>query len=143
MWNLSFGSFSTGLWSSQPEGRPKVYIDPVTWTTLLGNFHGPRTFSFDGSAHGDAPDNLTHSVYEPLWPLISSLAAILVVDRHWLPEIDARKRPEYICEAFQRLILQFIVSNRYEDFMTCRVGDSLRQLNGWRNLKHCQLLRAS
>jgi hypothetical protein len=61
--------------------------------------------------------------------LISKLAAILVVDRHWL-ESGVRKHPGYTCEAFQRLILQFIISNRDEDFMTCRVNDSLRQVEG-------------
>jgi hypothetical protein len=111
----------------QPEGRPTVYIHAATWTALLGNFK-ERERLVSGFSSGDTPDNLTHSVYEPLWPLIKSLAAILRVDRHWLPENDVRKRPEYICEAFQRLILQFIVSNRDEDFMTCRAGDSLRQL---------------
>jgi hypothetical protein len=62
--------------------------------------------------------------------LISSLAAILVVDSHYLPKSDVRKRPEYICEAFQRLVLQFIISNRDEDFMTCLVHDSLREVKG-------------
>jgi hypothetical protein len=113
----------------QPEGRPTVYIDPDTWTSLLGNFKSrERLVLVLGLSSHDRPDNLTHPVYEPLWPLIRSLAAILRVDRHWLPENDVRKRPEYICEAFQRLILEFIVSNRDEDFMTCRVGDTLRQL---------------
>jgi hypothetical protein len=60
--------------------------------------------------------------------LINSLAAVLVVDGHWLPKSNVRKRPAYICEAFRRLILQFIVSKSSEDFMTCRVSDSLRQV---------------
>jgi hypothetical protein len=33
-----------------------------------------------------------------------------------------------MCEAFQRLILQFLDSKRSEDFMTCRVDNSLRQV---------------
>jgi hypothetical protein len=53
-----------------------------------------------------------------------------VVDSHYLPESDVRKRPEYICEAFQRLILQFLDSNRDKDFMTCRVARSLRRVEG-------------
>ena len=114
---------------AQPEGRPGVYVGMDTWTSLLGDFKA-RERLVVGLSAGDPPNNLTHSVYEPLWPLISSLAAILVVDRHWLPESNVRKCPEYICEAFQRLILEFIVSNHDEDFMTCRVGDSLRQVRG-------------
>ena len=113
---------------AQPEGHPGEYIHAPTWTSLLGDFKD-RERLVSGFSSGDMPNNLTHSVYNPLWPLISSLAAILVVDRHWLPESNVRKRPEYICEVFQRLIVQFIVSNRDKGFMTtCRVGDSLRQV---------------
>ena len=88
-----------------------------------------------GLSSGDLPSNITHSVYKPLWPLISSLAAILVVDNHWLPKSNVRKRPEYICEAFQRLILQFIDSKRNEDFMTFPVGESLRQVQKVANVQ--------
>ena len=112
---------------AQPKGSPGESIDAPTWTSLLGNFEARDLLIF-GLASGKLPDNLTHSVYKPLSSLISSLAAILVIDRRWLPKSNVRKRPEYICEAFQRLILQFIVSNRNEDFMTCRVGKSLRQV---------------
>ena len=111
---------------SQPEGSQKEPISPQIWTDLLGDFED-RDRLVSGLSAGNPPKNLTHSVYKPLWPLISKLAAILVVDRHWLPK-SSRKHEEYICEAFQRLILQFIVSNRDEDFMTRPVGDSLRQV---------------
>ena len=112
---------------AQPEKSPGGYIDLSSWSSMLGDFKA-RERLVSVLKSGDPPDNLTHSVYEPLWPLISSLAAVLVVDRHWLPESSVRKHPGYICEAFQRLILQFIVSKNREDFMTCRVGDSLRQV---------------
>jgi hypothetical protein len=112
---------------TQPEGSRGEDIDLSSWTLLLGNFKEREVF-ISGLSSGGLTDNLTHSLYAPLWPLIRDLAAILVVDRHWLPESDVRKCPEYICEAFQRLILQFILSYRDEDFMTCRVGDSLRQV---------------
>jgi hypothetical protein len=110
------------------EGSPGGYIDPCFWSFLsLG--HPPIRESFILMlSSGRPPVDLTHSVYKPLLPLISNLAAMLVVDRHWLPESDVRKTPEYICEAFQRLILQFIDSNRNEHFMSCPVGESLRQL---------------
>jgi hypothetical protein len=115
---------------AQPEGSPRghidSHIDSSSWSSLLGNFKA-RERLVSGLSSGNPPKNLTHPDYEPLWPLIRELAAILVVDRHWIPESSVRKRPEYICEAFQRLILQFIISRR-EDFMTRRVGDSLRQL---------------
>ena len=113
---------------AQPEGRPGGHISSAIWTSLLETFEA-RHFLVD-RLRSDNPPNLTHSVYKPLWDLISSLAAVLVVDRHWIPESNVRKRPEYMCEAFQRLILEFIISKHDEDFMTCRVGDSLRQVQG-------------
>jgi hypothetical protein len=112
----------------QPEkGPPGRRIHTGYWSLLLGD-HKDRQRLVSALSSGDAPVDLTHSVYKPLWPLITNLAAILLVDRHWLPESDVRKSPEYICEAFQRLILQFIDSNRNEHFMTCPVGDALRQV---------------
>jgi hypothetical protein len=112
----------------QPEkGPPGRRIHTGYWSLLLGD-HKDRQHFVSRLSSGDPPVNLTHLVYEPLWPLISNLAAILGVDRHWLPESDVRKSPEYVCEAFQRLILQFIDSNRIEHFMTCPVGDALRQV---------------
>jgi hypothetical protein len=99
------------------EGPPGGYIHLPSWAYLLGNCKDREHF-VSGLSSGDPPVNLTHLVYEPLWPLISNLAMILVVDRHWLPEPNVQKRPEYICEAFQRLILQFIDSNRNEHFIT-------------------------
>jgi hypothetical protein len=115
----------------QPEGSQKELISLPIWAGLLGNF-ADRDWLVYGLSAGDPPKNLTHSVYKPLWPLISKLAAILVVDRHWLLKLPkySRKHEEYICEAFQRLILQFIVSNRDKDFMTRHVSDSLRQVRG-------------
>jgi hypothetical protein len=72
--------------------------------------------------------NLTHSFYEPLRPLIEDLAAILVNDSHWLPASDPRKDPFYITEAFQRLILNFIIDNRGEEFMDHHVNKTFRKV---------------
>ncbi|KAI0290681.1 hypothetical protein BC826DRAFT_970295 [Russula brevipes] len=116
---------------AQPEKRRGECINSGVWGLMLGDHNTRDGLVISGLlSSGDAPENLTHSVYKPLWPLIKSLAAILVVDNHYLPESDVRKRPEYVCEAFQRLILQFIISNHDKDFMTCRVDRSLRRVQG-------------
>ncbi|KAH9985189.1 hypothetical protein BJV74DRAFT_847300 [Russula compacta] len=112
---------------AQPKGRPAEYINPISWASLLGNYEERDVFIW-ALRLGRVPENLTHSFYKPLSPLITSLAAILFVDKHWLPQSDVRKRPDYIYEAFQRLIIQFIVSNPDKDFMTCRVDNSLRRV---------------
>jgi hypothetical protein len=104
-------------------------INVSYWSLMLGDFMD-RERLVSSLRTGDMPNNLIHLVYKPLWPLIRSLAAILVVDRLWIPEPNVRKDPEYTCEAFQRLILQFIVSKRSEIFMNCPVSDKLRQVQG-------------
>ena len=114
---------------AQPEGCPGEYIDSGSWAWMLKD-SDHRAHLVSALSSGRPLQNLMHSVYEPMWPLISNLAALLVVDRHWIPESSARKRPDYMCEAFQRLILQFVDSKRSENFMTCRVADSLRQVEG-------------
>ena len=58
--------------------------------------------------------------------MIENLAAFLVVDRHWLERSDQRHQPEYINEAFQRLILAFILENRSKEFMNHPVDSKLR-----------------
>jgi hypothetical protein len=111
------------------EGPSGGYIKPSFWSILSQSENPQLREGFVLNLCSGRPlVNLTHLVYVPLLPLISNLAAILVVDRHWLPESDVQKSPEYICKAFQCLILQFINLNHNEDFMTCPVGKSLRQL---------------
>lgn len=73
--------------------------------------------------------NLTHSFYQPLRPLIVDLAAILVNDSHWLPASDPRKDTFYITEAFQRLILNFIIDNSGKEFMDCCVTKTFRKVH--------------
>jgi hypothetical protein len=70
----------------------------------------------------------THSVYQPLQPLLQVLACILNIDRHLVKSSDQRNDPGYINEAFQRLILQFIIEHRTDKFMQHRVESQPRRL---------------
>jgi hypothetical protein len=76
------------------------------------------------------PGLVTHSFYAPLEPLIRDLAGILAVDRHWLPASDPRNNVYYINEAFQRLILKFILDHRGEKFMERGVQKTFRRVKG-------------
>jgi hypothetical protein len=67
-----------------------------------------------------------HSFYAPICPLLEDLAALLVVDRLWLEDSDPRRHVEYLCEAFQRLILGFILANRDSNFMEREIDDKPR-----------------
>ena len=106
----------------QPENYPEENIDMTSWSALNGDYM-KREFLITLIRNLPESDSqgLTHSFYNPLLPLIKDLAAILVIDSHWLAESDPRKDPCYITEAFQRLILQFIINNRGKEFMDHRV----------------------
>jgi hypothetical protein len=112
----------------QPKHRKKElkeHINSHFWTGLIGDSderHG--LIKLLSEEHWEK--KLTHSVYEPLETLISQLSSFLIVDRHWLPESDCRSKPEYLNEAFQRLILKFIIENRHASFMDRAIDKTLR-----------------
>ena len=112
----------------QPKTSEKEeFIDAMSWAGLLKDSNSRHSLIASLSSP-TPPSNLTHSRYMPLQPLISKLAAILVVDTHWLPASDVRSHPEYINKAFQRVILQFILDNHGEKFMTDLIGPQLRKV---------------
>jgi hypothetical protein len=112
---------------AQPKGRPKGLedIDTHLWAGLIGNYKRREDLIDSFSAKRWLKD-LTHSVYEPLGILISKLASFLVVDRCWLPASDVRNNPEYLNEAFQRSILEFIIDNCDAEFMDRTIDTTLR-----------------
>jgi hypothetical protein len=122
-----FGFFCTWLMVVQPEKCPKETIHSPSWASLLGNFEDRQAF-VNGLA--TQPYNLTHLFYEPLRSLIKDLAGILVIDGHWLPASDPRSDPYYVNEAFQRLILNFMIKNRGKEFMGHPVEKTFRKVEG-------------
>ncbi|KAG8979676.1 hypothetical protein FRB90_008015, partial [Tulasnella sp. 427] len=58
--------------------------------------------------------------------LTEALAEIIEVDRHWYDDGDPRNNPEFFVEAFQRLILRFIIANRGKKFMTLPIDPEPR-----------------
>jgi hypothetical protein len=115
----------------QPEGTSfKEKINAGPWSLLNGN-HGSRQDLLSAilrEGEGDLCE-VTHPFYEPLRPLIVDLAAILLNDSHWLPASDPRKDRFYITEAFQRLILNFIINNSDKEFMDRRVAKTFRKVH--------------
>jgi len=96
---------------AQPEGKDHEPIPAGLWGNLMGSAEERSQLIWGGLS------GATHSVYKPLGRLLGDLAALLHVDRYWLEPGDPRNNPGYLNEAFQRLILQFILSNRDEEFM--------------------------
>ena len=116
-WLLFFWSMSV-----QPVDKPKENIDTVTWDQMIGDVNNRNCLILA------PPLSVTHSFYEPLWPLLRELCGILRVDRHWLDKSETRNSAEYINEAFQRLILQFILDNSGEEFMQHKVEASFHEV---------------
>jgi hypothetical protein len=106
---------------------PSEKIDPSAWVNLLGDAM-TRNHLLGTIVHYGVPSALTHSIYKPLCPLIASLSSILIVDRQWLTESDVRNNPTYISEAFQRLVLRFILDNSQKEFMDCEAGIQFRSV---------------
>ena len=114
---------------AQPVQGDNTKVKTFTWASLTGNV-SYRIFFLEGLARGRAESDIINPHYEPLLPLLSDLAAILVVDRHWLDDSEARNNPEYVPEAFQRLILKFILENADKEFMTKKVRLEFRKVEG-------------
>jgi hypothetical protein len=113
-----------------PMGCPPEAINPTTWTNLTDSVQSHISLIKALSA-GEINKGTTHSVYQPVQPLLIALAAILVVDRFWLEESDTRNDPEYVCEAFQRLILQFLLDNHNEAFLRHKVETCCRDIGAF------------
>ena len=108
--------------AAQPENEKEEPMKASIWTLLTGSVED-RIGLLHSSLTG-----ATHSVYRPLWPLLKDLAAILDIDRHWAKPSDPRNDPGYVNEAFQRLIFQFILDHRNENFMQYQVESKPRRL---------------
>jgi hypothetical protein len=108
---------------AQPENEEKEPIVSHTWSALTGAVDS-RIQLLRG---GLLVNGTTHSVYQPLWLMLDKLVNILDCDGHWLESSDPRTDPGYITEAFQRLILQFILEHRNEGFMQHRVESQPRR----------------
>ena len=117
------------LWvvGAQPTDCPSETISPSTWVGLTDTVWS-RDSLLKALTAGERYSGTTHSLYQPVQPLLIALAAVLVVDTFWLKESDTRNDPEYVCEAFQRLILQFLLNNDNEGFLRHEVGPHRRQV---------------
>ncbi|KAI0296841.1 hypothetical protein BC826DRAFT_187012 [Russula brevipes] len=109
---------------AQPKESGEEPMNRGIWVLLTGSAHD-RNSLVRADLH-----MATHSLYAPLSPLLEGLASLLVVDRLWLEGSDPRRHVEYLCEAFQRLILGFILAHRNSNFMTREVDDNPRLPSG-------------
>jgi hypothetical protein len=107
------------LWccvQAQPAGSPQDNnIFPTLWSALT--YHGPT-----GQDDRDAnfimkfPEGFLHPAYCELEPLLKSMSKHLQGDLSFATD-GRRKTDEYLHEAFQRLILNFLSANAIERFL--------------------------
>ena len=89
--------------AAQPKNEKEEPMKASIWTSLTGSVED-HIGLLQGSLTG-----ATHSVYQPLWPLLKDLAAILNADRHWAKPSTPHNDPGYVNDTFQCLIFQFIL----------------------------------
>jgi len=85
------------------EGVTNQRSEPLIFTSTASHLSQNRNIRF------------THLAYEPPESLLSDLSGILLVDRHWREQFEKRNHVEYDPEAFQRLVLQFILAHRDDE----------------------------
>ncbi|KAG8908570.1 hypothetical protein FRC01_007333 [Tulasnella sp. 417] len=117
--------------TAQPKGGAVEYIDDVVWLYFTGSVVGRHSLLSIGLLHGLLTDGTCHSTFRPIKGLFQKLAGVLSsMDRHWLPASEERNDPEYFAEAFQRLILPFLIDHNRDDdgFMDQPIDSSPRQV---------------
>ncbi|KAG8926025.1 hypothetical protein FRC00_003363 [Tulasnella sp. 408] len=119
--------------TAQPEGGASEDIPTTSWSLLMGSVVDRDTL-LNSLLQQRTSEGTFHSIFRPLNGLFKKLAEILCsVDRHWLPKAETRNDPEYFAEAFQRLILQFLIDHEKGDdksFMNQAINSKPRQRKG-------------
>jgi hypothetical protein len=124
------------LWwaiQAQPEGGQENPIAADDWVDLTagpGQRDKRHTFV-------DRFSKVCHPSYGPLDNLLESLFSqlkgyqeyVALSDMPNRPKDPLREKPEYLHEAFQRIILDFIVKNSDKPFMNLPIGSSRRPVS--------------
>ncbi|KAG8926027.1 hypothetical protein FRC00_003365 [Tulasnella sp. 408] len=117
--------------TAQPKGGATEYIANSSWSLLTGSV-AARQSLLNILRTGPTVEETFHSTFQPLNDLFLPLAEILCsIDRHWVPASEKPYGPEYFAEAFQRLILQFLIDHKDDDdksFMNQAIGSNPREL---------------
>ncbi|KAG9013494.1 hypothetical protein FRB90_006014 [Tulasnella sp. 427] len=126
---------------AQPQGKGLEPIDAAGWNLLATEEVANRENLLESLCRPNMPKGIFHSTFGSLWALTQDLADIIRVDRHWYPDKDPRNNPEFFAEAFQRLILQFILDNSTEDFMKISIDPKPRKPA--KDIPACQYIQSA
>ncbi|TEB39664.1 hypothetical protein FA13DRAFT_1808070 [Coprinellus micaceus] len=90
-------------------------ISPYIYDSFAGNAQ-QRT------ALLSSPGSFMHSALHPIMSLVADLAIVLEPDRFWLPTEDVRAHPAYLGEAFQRMILRYLINPKSEAVLAIKIN---------------------
>ena len=95
----------------------ETYIPAVLWAALNDTSSKERFCNFS--------DHTLHPKYSPLLVLLNQLGESVMYNFHWATK-EPYTHPEFLHEAFQWHILNFIFTNQAEPFMSLPKVDKLR-----------------
>lgn len=101
---------------------PETYIPIALWGALHSDNIEEKTATFTSVG----PHTL-HPAYSQLHLLLQELGAQLEHDHHWAPE-GVLQEPEYVHEALQRLIIDFLIQHHASPFMDLEIADTHREV---------------
>ncbi|KJA14541.1 hypothetical protein HYPSUDRAFT_208621 [Hypholoma sublateritium FD-334 SS-4] len=103
-----------------PAGRVSPPVPQGLWVTLTANHRDARPTKIIAGER--------HPAYDAVRSVINSLAAYLVHDLHWATDAPFT-HPEFLHEAFQRLVLNFLGDHRDEGFMLLPTSGEPREFD--------------
>jgi len=110
-----------------PQGKDLIYIDEILWRSLSsqGWTRRPRHELTILLQDNDPEGGLVHPEYRQLLPLVESMLNLIQSDYHWVKE-EMYKHPEYLHDALQRVILNFVLENKEAPFMDLQKSPEYR-----------------
>jgi len=113
------------------QGKESVCIDYFVWDAIsngsVGSQHHLLLVLLDCEDEEDFRNDYIHSEYHQLLPLIISMAALIRKHYHWVKE-EKYRHPEYLHDALQRVILNFVLENKDAPFMDLQKLPESRQV---------------
>ena len=112
-----------------PQGKESTRISSIVWRLISSDdpADGYRNRLLRSLQFSDYWEDFVDPEYRQLMPLVKSMAALIKEDYHWVKE-EKHKHPEYLLDALQRIILNFVLENKEASFMDLQKSIEYRQV---------------
>ena len=110
-----------------PQGKESTHISSIVWRMISSDdpADGYRDRLLRSLQFSDCWEDFVDPGYLQLMPLVKSMAALIKEDYHWVKE-EKYKHPEYLHDALQRLILDFVLEHKEASFMDLQKSTEYR-----------------